>query len=139
MNNLTDKINDLTEDDVKKLVSKAIYAGCGTLLIIILAMTSCTMHSNTLDPARLREEVAIKKVEAEITRTQIEVEREETIIKKERLKTFERLVKLGGNPIAIRCGLSGWSSHRNGDTTCVVAAAQQNPIKQNQYTENRDD
>ncbi len=135
MNNLTDKINDLTEDDVKKLVSKAIYAVCGTLLIIILAMTGCTMHSNTLDPARLREEVAIKKVEAEMTRAQIEVEREETIVKKERLKTFERLVALGGNPIAIRCGLSGWSAA--GDTACVVAGAQENPI--NQYTENRDD
>lgn len=125
MNDLDSKI-EVTPDDWKKITNRGMWMVFALVFGTVLLMTTCTMHSNTYDPARLREEAAIRQVEAEIERTRVEVERQQLAIQTERLKTLERLVKLGVNPVAARCGIMGGSLKNN--TACIVAAGQQNPI-----------
>lgn len=129
MDSLLDK-EEMTPADVKKIANKAIYFGFGAIVLIVLSMTTCTMHSNTYDPERLREEAEMKKVEVEIERAKIDIHRAELTKEQAELKTLERLVKLGVNPIAARCGVYGWQSDRNGndDTACIIAAGKDSTI-----------
>lgn len=129
MNPLLDT-EEMTPNDVKEIANKAIYFGFGAIVLIVLSMTTCTMHSNTYDPERLREEAEIKKVEVEIERTKIDIQRAELAKEQAELNTIERLVKLGVNPIAARCGVHGWQSDRNNndDTACIIAAGKDSTI-----------
>lgn len=115
--------NEMSSEDVKKIANKAMYLGFGTLLIIFLSMTTCTMHSNSYDPDRIREQTALKTAE-------VDVERAKLANKEKELKIIERLVALGVNPIAARCGVHGWNTDRNGnpDTACVIAAGKDSII-----------
>ena len=132
MNKLTEERETMTVDDVKTLSTKGMYLAAGTLVIIFLSMTTCTMHSNTIDPDRLKEEAAIKKVEVEIERAKVDIQRAELAKKEAELKIVERLVTLGVNPIAARCGVYGWAADRNGnqDTACIIAAGKDNTINE---------
>jgi len=131
MNGLTDKPKkEVTPDDMKSMVNRGMWLGTGTVVMIVLLMTTCTMHSNTYDPARLKEEVAFKQVEVEIERAKVDLQKQELLKKEHELKIIERLVTLGINPVAARCGVYGWSTlHNESNTPCVIAAGKDNTIK----------
>ena len=88
------------------------------------------MHSNSYDPDRLREQAAIKQAEVDLQRAEVERKEKE-------LKAIERLVSMGINPIAARCGVYGWKSDRNReqDTACIIAAGRDDTIAKEANTE----
>lgn len=109
-----------SEDErIFRFVGKIIAA---VLVIIVLLMTTCTMHSNTYDAARLNGEMEKAKVEGQSLKERELIKKEE---EENRLKTLERLVAAGANPIAVRCAVLGWtdSNDNKEKDVCLVAAA----------------
>jgi len=66
------------------------------ILLIFLMVTSCTMHSNTFDAARLVEEAKIVKLENENSLVIQKTKRDLTT-------KMTTLIENGANPIAVRC------------------------------------
>jgi len=86
----------------------------GTCIVaFFVTVGSCTMHSNSFDPARLKEEASVKEAEAKLSAQQL-------LHKKEQLATLERLINQGINPIAARCAVEGWDKNKP-DVVCVSA------------------
>lgn len=65
----------------------------------VVTIGSCTTHSNSYDPARLREQL---------------------VIDKERTAAIERLTDKGVHPITTRCAIEGWSKKKP-DVVCMAA------------------
>jgi len=107
--------------ETERLLNKGIWVTAGTILLIMLMMTTCTMHSNTYDGERIREEAAAQKNEIELAKQKAIVRQAEIQADKERLEIIERLIKSGINPVAARCGINGWTVVHD-DPTCLVAA-----------------
>jgi glycine cleavage system protein P-like pyridoxal-binding family len=85
-----------SEERTIRFMSKLVAV---TLLLIVAAMTSCTMHSNSYDAERLIEEAKVQQAENERTKMI-----EET--KRRRIVATEALIKAGKNPVAVRCSLN---------------------------------
>jgi hypothetical protein len=127
MNNLKDEIKEVQPDDWKRIVNKGMWLAFATIITIMLMMTTCTMHSNTYDPARLREEAAIKQAETELATRELEAKKLGIQNEGEKTKAIERLVRSGVNPVAARCAIMGKSWKGNEDIACIIAASGGNP------------
>jgi len=92
----SNKLEMSSEERTIRFVSKIIAA---TLLLIVFAMTSCTMHSNTYDAERLVEEAKIQQAENEQTKMI-----EET--KRKKIEAIANLIREGKNPIAVKCAIT---------------------------------
>jgi len=79
----------------------------------VVTIGSCTAHSNSIDPDRLKEEAVIKEAEVKLSAQRL-------ILEKEQLMTLERLINQGINPIAARCAVEGWDKNKP-DVVCVSA------------------
>lgn len=110
--------------DEEGFMNRIVYWVAGTLMFVVLSMTTCTMHSNTYDPDRLREEAKIEQVKVELERYKAETIRQTNEISKARLESLEKMVANGVNPIAAGCAIMGF---KNDDVGCIVAAAGGNP------------
>ncbi|KKK71783.1 hypothetical protein LCGC14_2910480 [marine sediment metagenome] len=106
MSTLNDDLEALPE--LNRTVKFIAYVLSGVLLTFFLIVGSCSMHSNTFDAERRHADAAYELARAEHTRASNEVDLE-------KVKTIERLIKNGTDPIAARCAVKGWDSR---DTTC---------------------
>jgi len=89
-----------TEAD--RLYRLMVYAVASVLVIIMLSIVSCTMHSNAYEPeleAAMTEQVI---AEAEVAKIRVQAEAD-------KLKTLKELIDSGVNPVAARCAITGWS------------------------------
>lgn len=121
--------NNLKElDPDGRLLNKLMYVVAGVIIVIFLSMTTCTMHSNTYDPQRAKEETAEAEAKYKAAEADAEVQlakaKLESQIASEKLKTLENMVKDGANPIAARCAIVGWEPD---DVPCIVAAGKDAP------------
>ena len=98
-----------SEERTMRFVAKII---AGTLLLIVAAMTSCTMHSNTYDAERLVEEVKIQQAENERTKMIEETKQKKT-------EAIEKLIREGNNPIAVKCAITS-SKPKDLDDKCYT-------------------
>jgi hypothetical protein len=107
----------------QNLATKAMWITSGTILLIMLMMTTCTMHSNTYDADRIREEALKQKNDVKIAEQEAIVNQANIQAQRESAAIIERLIKAGVNPIAARCGVYGWSSSSmHDDPACLIAA-----------------
>lgn len=91
---VTKPIIEMSEQErVIRFVAKIV---AGVIVLFILSVTSCTMHSNTYDAERLAEEAKIEQIEADKAKLRSEVE-------KQRITAMEKLIAEGKNPVAVRC------------------------------------
>lgn len=125
-------ILNVTNEPLPPTVMQALSKILLVFLIISFAIVGCTIHSNTLDPERTREEVAELAIEAEMARDVFAANAIANALQAkataEQLAASERMIALGANPIAIRCMLNGWNLN---DKKCLIAAAApSNKIKQ---------
>lgn len=125
---LDEKDNPKQFSNEEKLLNRLMFVAAGVLAIIFLSMTTCTMHSNTYDPQRLKEEAVSLQSEYAM-QTAISKHKLETIklaeqAKIEKIKTMERMIKDGANPVAAACAVHGWN---NDDIACIVAAGKDAP------------
>ena len=112
--NLDDEPTTPTPLTGQQRIERIITYMIGTCIVtLFLTVGSCTMHSNSIDPARLKEEATIKEAEAKLSAQRL-------LLEKEQLKTLERLINQGINPIAARCAVEGWDKNRP-DVVCVSA------------------
>ncbi len=110
MTSLNDDLEALPE--LNRTVKFVMYVVSAVILTFFLIVGSCSMHSNTFDAERKRAAAEYELARAEHTRANKEVQLEE-------VKTIERLINKGADPIAARCAVKGWDSR---DTTCARIA-----------------
>ncbi|KKM88816.1 hypothetical protein LCGC14_1254990 [marine sediment metagenome] len=110
MSTLNDDLEALPE--LNRTVKFVMYVVSAVILTFFLIVGSCSMHSNTFDAERRHADAEYELARAEHTRANKEVQLEE-------VKTIERLINKGTDPIAARCAVKGWDSR---DTTCARIA-----------------
>ena len=98
------------QQSIERLIT---YAVAICFIALVLTIGSCTAHSNSYDPKRLKEEAAVKEQE-------VKIQHERLMFEKERSAAIERLVDKGVNPIAARCAIEGWDKKAT-DVVCVSA------------------
>lgn len=99
---------------------------CITVLLIVVGMVSCTMHSNTYDPQREAQETLQTKAESEATIRKTEAESKAAIVtaqanaelEKNKVTLMENLIAKGASPIEARCAIFGWD--RDTDSVCLA-------------------
>ncbi len=124
------ELQDRIDEDLKKeaeteksaffkttsLISYLVFA---FLTILILSMVTCTMHSNTYDGERLRENAVVEQGKVDLKKVELQIKQTQADIERERLQTVEKMVANGLNPIAAHCAVYGFN---DSDISCVVAA-----------------
>jgi len=90
------------------------------VLMIFLMVTSCTMHSNTFDAARLVEEAKIKAIE----NGKMKLENEKSLTfqetKRQRTAAMKELIENGKNPVAVRCAFAANQSRDEKDSCARI-------------------
>lgn len=108
---------ELSEDKIKES-NRLMYVSSGTLIVIMLSMTTCVMHNNTLGPARMKEEAVAEQAKYRVAELTVQN-------RIEKIKAMERMIKEGANPIAAACAVHGWN---NDDIACIVAAGKNQKV-----------
>jgi len=98
----------ISDQEEAKIIKMAIYAATGFLVLVILSMTTCTMHSNAYEADVVREETGQVIAQTEVSKLKLKQAEMETM-------AIKALVDRGVHPLAARCAISGYSSSAAGD------------------------
>ena len=91
----------MTEEEDAKFTKLLTYCITGGLIVVVLSLTTCRMHSNSYEA----------EVEAEVTK-QIQAK---MASEQQRLAALKDLIDSGVNAVAARCAIKGWSGSSGGD------------------------
>ena len=103
-----------------------VYASVTAFSVLILSLTTCTIHMNTYNADEAKANIANTEAQAKI---ELEENQQKHAAEMERLNAIQKMIEDEGvNPIAARCAVVGWDNFTAAEQSICKAAATTTPI-----------